>query len=51
MILAIIATGVGPAALVLFAVWTLGRGRVTRIEGLLLVATYAAYVVLVFTSS
>ncbi|NYI42022.1 calcium/sodium antiporter [Demequina lutea] len=39
------------SALVVFAVWPLGRGRVTRIEGLLLVAAYVAYLTFVFTSA
>lgn len=38
-------------ALVVFAVWPLGKGRITRIEGGLLIAAYAAYMVLVFTSA
>lgn len=36
------------AALVMFAVWPFGRGRITRIEGGLLIVAYAAYMVLLF---
>ena len=38
-------------ALVVFALWPLGRGRVTRVEGLLLVAAYVTYMTVVFVSA
>lgn len=38
-------------ALVLFAVWPLGRGRVTRVEGALLVIGYAVYMVVLFATA
>lgn len=38
-------------SLVVFAVWPLGRGRVTRIEGLVLVAAYVAYMTVIFAST
>jgi len=39
------------AALVVFAIWPLGRGRVTRIEGGLLVAAFAVYVGVLLASA
>lgn len=39
------------AVLVVFALWPLGRGRVTRIEGATLIVAYAAYMALVFKST
>ena len=39
------------AVLVVFALWPLGRGRVTRIEGAVLIVAYAAYMALVFLST
>jgi cation:H+ antiporter len=38
------------AALVVFAVWPLGKGKVTRIEGALLVAAYLAYMTVIFAT-
>jgi cation:H+ antiporter len=38
-------------ALVVFAVWPLGKGKLTRIEGLLLVAAYVAYMTVIFVSA
>ena len=49
MILAICATGVGLAGV--FALWPFGKGRVTRIEGVLLIAAYVAHVAWIFTSA
>lgn len=37
-------------ALVVFALWPLGKGRVTRLEGLLLIAAYVTYVAWIFVS-
>jgi cation:H+ antiporter len=39
------------AALVVFAVWPLGRGRISRIEGGLLIVAYVGYMVLLFSQS
>jgi cation:H+ antiporter len=39
------------AALVVFAVWPLGRGRISRIEGVLLIVAYVGYMVLLFAQS
>ena len=37
--------------LVVFALWPFGKGRVTRLEGGLLIAAYVAYVAWIFTST
>jgi cation:H+ antiporter len=38
-------------ALVVFAIWPLGRGRITRIEGGLLVAAFAAYIAVLLATA
>lgn len=39
------------AALVVFAVWPLGKGKVSRIEGVLLICGYVTYMALILASS
>ncbi len=38
-------------ALVVFAIWPLGRGRITRIEGGLLVAAFAGYIAVLLATA